>query len=155
MAGVADRIEYYRYNYPQLTMKTSIGLILFLLCLQAYPAETSTIPSQLRGGIKCDEAVIAKAVELNAQGWVYIMPKPYDSQAGWNNPDTNSTWWVGYWTNKARKDTSQTVPAKDATGTYVGDGEGKAMWQSGGPPMRPNALEWLCSKFGGIKPKSS
>ena len=139
----------------RIALITVLGILFCFLSLSAYSADTTSIPAQLRGGIKCDETVIAKAVELNAQGWAYVMHKPYDSQAGWNNPDTNSTWWVGYWTNKARKDTSQTVPAKDATGTYVGDGEGKAMWQSGGPPMRPNALEWLCSKFGGIKPKSS
>jgi len=133
-------------------MKTSIGLILFLLCLQAYPAETSTIPSQLRGGIKCDEAVIAKAVELNAQGWVYIMPKPYDSQAGWTNQDTMTAWWPGYWLNKAKNENSKSIPVKNDDGVYAGSGDFKVIWSRGGPPAHPSALEWLCSKTGGIKP---
>lgn len=114
-------------------------------------AETS-IPRPLRGGIDCDQATIALALDLNHHGWVYLMPQPKSPQAAWGNRDGRTTWWIGYWVNEQTKATSLAQPQRDTNGQYVGDGLGGPRWRRGGTPPPPSKIEWLCSRSGGIPP---
>jgi hypothetical protein len=126
--------------------------VLFIACAVACLAAATSIPPSLRGGIECDKAAIGLALELNQQGWVYIMPQPKSPQAAWGNHDGRTTWWIGYWVNEGINATSQTQPTVDAKGVYVGDGGGGPHWRRGGSPPPPTKIEWLCSRSGGIPP---
>ena len=114
--------------------------------------EQARIPSSLRGEIKVDQETVAIAIEMQKEGWVYVMPRPKSNQARWGNSDGRTTWWVGYWHNKKTKQSSSTTP-KLKGGLYVGNEEGSPGWRRGGSPRRPTKLEWLLSKSGGIPPR--
>ena len=119
------------------------------------PAESGTnksISIELRAGISCDNKTVQTAIELKLDGWVYIMPQPKSLQASWGNPDIRTTWWVGYWTNESKNVSSSILPTNNAAGEFVGDGNGVQSWRHGGSPSTPAAIEWLCSKSGGIPP---
>jgi hypothetical protein len=109
------------------------------------------IPSELRGGIQADSAIIQKALEMRKQGWAYTMPQPKSPQAAWGNHDGRTTWWVGYWTNEKTGETSSSGPVLK-NGNYAGDGQGSRRWRRGGTPPAPTKIEWLLSKSGGVKP---
>ncbi len=79
------------------------------------------------------------------------MPQPKSAKASWGNTDGRTTWYVGYWINKKTNDNSSATP-KLKDGKYIGDGKGSPGWRRGGSPRRPTKLEWLLSKYGGIKP---
>lgn len=111
----------------------------------------SQIPPELRGGIQADSPTIQKALEMKAQGWIYIMPEPKSAQAAWGNRDGRTTWWIGYWENSKANETSLTEPTLQ-NGKYTGDGQGEKVWRRGGSPSAPSKLEWLLSTSGGIPP---
>jgi hypothetical protein len=127
-----------------------INLILIFFSSQ-YVFSQTKIPSTLRQNITADETTISLALELQAQGWSYIMPQPKSPQARWGNTDGRTTWYIGYWVNKNSNTTSITVPRKKVA-EYVGDGNGGPAWRRGGTPSTPSKLEWLLSSSGGIKP---
>ena len=129
----------------------SLTLLLQFLCASILAGKPE-IPSILRGGIKVDQKTIAIALEMQKQGWAYVMPRPKSPQARWGNTDGRTTWWVGYWHNKTTKKYSSTTPQLKGK-TYVGDGKGGPGWRRGGSPRRPTKLEWLLSKRGGIPPR--
>jgi len=112
----------------------------------------SQIPPELRGGIQADSATIQKALDMKAQGWIYIMPEPKSAQAAWGNRDGRTTWWIGYWENGITNETSSTEPTLQ-NGKYTGDGQGGRAWHRGGSPSAPSKLEWLLSTRGGIPPR--
>ncbi len=43
--------------------------------------EQAPIPSSLRGEIKVDQETVAIAIEMEKEGWVYVMPRPKSTQA--------------------------------------------------------------------------
>ena len=138
---------------PRPKLFTAALAALFLVCGLVCAATAAPIPLPLRGGIECDTARIALALELNQQGWVYIMPQPKSPQAAWGNRDGRTTWWIGYWVNERTNATSLSQPTKDAKGIYIGDGGGGPRWRRGGSPPLPTIIEWLCSRSGGIPPR--
>lgn len=109
------------------------------------------IPSSLRQGIEVGQKTIDLAVEMQGQGWEYIMPQPKSTKASWGNTDGRTTWYVGYWINKKTNDNSSVTPELKGK-KYIGDGNGSPVVRRGGTPKRPTKLEWLLSKDGGIKP---
>ena len=111
------------------------------------------IPQSLRGGIKVDQKTISIALEMQKQGWVYVMPHPKSKQARWGNTDGRTTWWKGYWHNK-KTDQYSSATSKLKDGVYVGDGTGRPGWRRGGSPGTPTKLQWLLSESGGIPPKN-
>jgi hypothetical protein len=135
------------------TLHACWACVLLFTTSLALGAPGETIPKELRGGsFECDQATVALALELTAAGWVYVMPEPKSGQADWGNSDRRTTWWMGYWRNAAKNETSAAPPEK-VEGQFVGDGKGRREWNRGGTPDRPDKLEWLCSKDGGIEPE--
>ena len=130
---------------------TLIGLSVLLVCAVSFGEETK-IPSSLRGGIKADQNIINTALQMQKQGWAYVMPRPKSKQARWGNADGRTTWWIGYWHNEKAKQYSSSIP-KLKEGVYVGDGKASRGWRRGGSPRRPIKIEWLLSKTGGTPPK--
>ncbi len=135
-----------------MSQRTPAVAALFFVCAAACLAATTSVPPPLRGGIDCDNATIALALELSQQGWVYIMPQPKSPQAAWGNRDGRTTWWIGYWADEQTNATSVAQPKRDTNGRYVGDGLGRPRWRRGGSPPLPTKFEWLCSRSGGIPP---
>ena len=138
-----------RGNAMKRLLIVPLILILSASAVRAAP----TIPAELRGGIETTQVTINKALAIQKDGWVYVMPMPKSPQAAWSNTDGRTTWWNGYWINKTTKQYSSTEPSlKD--GKYVGDGVDVSGWRRGGSPRsRPSEIEWLLSKSGGIVPK--
>lgn len=136
-------------------MKALVFLLTGLFAIFSTPLSAQadmSIPAELRAGIDADQATIDGALDLQHDGWAYIMPRPKSPQAAWGNPDGRTTWYQGYWINKQSNQTSLQVPAKGPEGHYVGDGLGTSEWKRGGSPRLPTKLEWLCSISGGIPP---
>jgi hypothetical protein len=111
----------------------------------------------LRGGITTDQQTINIALDMQNQGWEYIMPQPKSPEAAWGNTDGRTTWWNGYWYNIKTGQYSSITPYKkfnEKTNNvqYIGNGINPQGWRRGGSPRRPNKFEWLLSKHGGIKP---
>lgn len=107
------------------------------------------IPSSLRQGIQVNQKTINIALEMQKQGWKYIMPRPKSPQAAWGNSDGRTTWFRGCWVNGDK--TSSTTPVLKES-LYVGDDLGSLGWRRGGSPRRPTKIEWLLSESGGIEP---
>jgi hypothetical protein len=115
--------------------------------------ENNQIPDFLRQGITVDKQTLRIAVEMNLQGWEYIMPQPKSAQAEWGNYDGRTTWWNGYWYNYKTETYSRETPQKRSNGYYYGDEQNdKDYWRNGGSPDSPTKLEWLLSTSGGVKP---
>jgi len=135
-----------------MNLKTSVLVLSIVFITTSALGGEPKFPTSLRGGIKVDQRTIDIALEMQKQGWVYVMPRPKSKQAGWGKTNGRTTWWVGYWLNEKTKQHSSTIPMlKD--GAYVGDGKSGPGWRRGGSPRRPTKLEWLLSKSGGISPK--
>jgi hypothetical protein len=131
-------------------------LALILGAVSCTPAADTinSIPPELRSGdFSCDKSTIQTAIELKHAGWTYIMPEPKSPQAAWGNYDGRTTWWVGYWVNGRTGATSSAQPTKNASGEWIGDGNGFRAWRRGGTPPPPSKIEWLCSSYGGIPPR--
>ena len=128
-----------------------INLIITIFISQNVFSQT-TVPTTLRQGINADQRIISLALDLQAQGWSYIMPQPKSKQARWGNSDGRTTWYIRYWINKNTNQTSISVPKKKET-KYIGDDQGGPAWRRGGTPPPPSKLEWLLSSFGGIQPQ--
>ncbi len=135
-----------------MKFKAIAVVILITLCVAVLGLDVE-IPQSLRGGIKVDQETISIALEMQKQGWVYVMPIPKSKQARWGNTDGRTTWWKGYWHNKKTDQYSSTRP-NPKNGVYVGYNTGRPGWRRGGSPGKPTKLEWLLSKSGGIPPKS-
>ncbi len=108
--------------------------------------------SSLRSGINANQKTIKKALRMQVQGWEYSMPRPKSAQAAWGNSDGRTTWWPGYWHNSKTGEYSRTIPRLEGN-VFKGDGQERPGWRRGGSPRRPNKLEWLLSKRGGIRPR--
>lgn len=133
-------------------MRNANILALFILIIATLAnAASAPIPETLRGGIETDQKTIDLAIEIQNQGWEYVMPQPKSNQARWGNHDGRTTWWAGYWKNYLSKQTSSALPSlKDEK--YEGDNQGGRSWRRGGSPGRPSILEWLLSTNGGMTP---
>jgi hypothetical protein len=110
---------------------------------------TRADPAAPRAGVQADQATIAKATAMQAQGWEYVMPMPKSAQAAWGNKDGRTTWFNGYWINRQAQAYFSTEP-KLQDGKYFGDGINPVGWRRGGSPARPSVLEWLLPKSGGV-----
>ncbi len=105
--------------------KLILFFILMTFTIMSY--SQAKIPPSLRQGIQVDEKTISIALEMQKQGWVYVMPQPKSPQASWGNKDGRTTWFDGYWINGNK--TSSTMPIlKD--GKYVGDDAGIPGWSA-------------------------
>src|SRR5690242_4694705 len=83
---------------------------------RAFADSTNSIPSELRKGtFSCDAKTLQTALDLKHAGWTYVMPEPKSPQAAWGHRDGRTTWWVGYWINKD-KTNSSIQPKKDTNG---------------------------------------
>jgi hypothetical protein len=108
----------------------------------------------LRGGIYAYQSEIDMALKLLRAGWIYVMPIPKSPQASWSNYDERTTWFDGWWVNKAFRRTSIHIPESNGIVT-MGDGLAKGGWRRGGSPGNPSRIEWMLSKGGGIFPKNA
>jgi len=118
---------------------------------QAQKQEQTVSQVKLREGIEPTKDEIEIASKLVSLGWEYCMPSPKSAKAMWGKSDARTTWWKGYWINNQTGKLSSTQPKND--NDYQGDGVDPRGWRRGGSPRCPNAVEWLCSKTGGIKPQ--
>ena len=123
------------------------------------PPATQTSPPAARAlsTTPASAADMELARALLAAGWTYIMPEPKSKTAKWENSDTRSTWYAGYWKNSATGATCAAQPQESkhfaAEGEAVVLGKnGKPPWAKGGAPRAPTIVEWLCSQSGGIEP---
>ena len=116
------------------------------------PKKKDSIPKvNLREGIDASSEEIQIASQLVSLGWEYHMPSPKSSQARWGNTDGRTTWWNGYWINNNTNTISSSQP--QGSNGYEGDGKDPRGWRRGGSPRYPTAIEWLCSKSGGVRPR--
>jgi hypothetical protein len=74
-----------------MTLRTPMLAAFILAYAITSNAARAQISPPLRGGIECDKATIALALDLNRQGWVYVMPQPKSPQAAWGNRDGRTT----------------------------------------------------------------
>jgi len=123
----------------------------FFLAFLLFAFASHADPAGLRPGATADQTTIAKATELQKQGWEYVMPVPKSPQAAWGNRDGRTTWFNGYWINHSDNTYSSAEPTLQ-NGKYVGNGVNPVGWRRGGSPAKPSVLEWLLSKSGGVPP---
>ena len=121
-----------KINYAVLASVLLLGVV-------AHGYDIIHVEDGLRGKVSVSKKTYQKALDMRADGWVYIMPQPKSPQASWGNGDGRTTWWFGYWTNEKTGETSSETP-KLRGNRYVGDGEGRD-WRRGGSPGCPTQLE--------------